>query len=237
MTVHTGAMRFLLPAVLLCTVAAPAPAAERRFTITGFERIRVEGPFAVTLTTNSAPFARAQGTASALDRVIVEMQGRTLVVRRDRNGWGGNSADAGEPVEIALGTHDLSSATVNGSGSLSIDRVRGLKFDLSVAGAGLAEIASAEVDQLRIGLAGSALGKMQGKALRLSASLEGASALQAADLDVKDATIAASGPASIDLTASDTAKILAQGTAVVRLRGRPACTSRLEGSATVTGCK
>jgi len=231
-------MRTLLAAVMTAAVVAvPASAAERRFTITGFDRIRVDGPFAVTLTTNVAPFARASGSANALDRVVIEVQGSTLVVRRDRTGWGGNPGDADSAVQIALGTHDLSSAWVNGSGSLSIDKVRGLKFDLSVAGAGLGEIASVNVDQLRIGLMGSGMGRASGKALKLSASVDGASKLEAAALTVKDATITSGGPASVDVTATDTAKVTARGAATISLRGRPACTNRLEGSAVVSGCK
>lgn len=230
-------MRILLAAILLSAAASPASSAERRFTVTGFERIRVEGPFAVTLTTNKAPFARASGSSSALDRVVIEMQGRTLVVKRDRDGWGGNASEADQPVQVALGTYDLAAASVNGSGSLSIDRVRGLKFDLSVAGAGRAEIGAADVDQLGVGLVGSGVGKISGKALRLSAALDGASALQAGELTVKDSTIAINGPAILDLTATDTAKVTARGASLIRLQGRPACTNRLEGSAMVSGCK
>jgi hypothetical protein len=230
------AMRILLPLLLMAT-AAPANAAERRFTITGFERVRVDGPFSVTLTTNSAPFARARGSAAALDRVVIEMQGRTLVVRRDRTGWGGNPGDADQSVEIALGTHELAGAWVNGSGSLAIDRARGLKFDLSVSGAGSAEIASTDVDQLRIGLLGTATSKVSGKALRLSASVDGSSSLQAGELTVKDAIITSGGPANVELTATQTAKVTARGAATVALRGRPACANRLEGSASVSGCK
>ena len=230
-------MRRLLAAILIAAAAAPSPAAERRFTITSFDRIRLDGPFSVTVKTTVAPFAMARGRAAALDRVIVEMQGRTLVVRRDRNGWGGDSDSANQPVEIAVGTHELTAAWVNGSGSLAVDKVRGLKFDLSVAGSGSADVGSVEVDQLKVGLLGSATGKLQGKALRLAAGIDGSSALDAPDLTARDAFITSSGPAIVEVTATQTAKVNASGAATVTLRGRPACTNRLEGSATVSGCK
>lgn len=229
-------MRLLL-AALIAAAAAPGAAADRRFTITSFDRIRLDGPFAVSLKTNNSPYATARGTSAALDRVIVEMQGRTLVVRRDRNGWGGDSEAANQPVEIALGTHELSAAWVNGSGSLTIDKVRGLKFDLAIAGAGSVDIASADVDQLKIGLAGSATATLSGKALRLAAGIDGSSELQASELVSQDAFITASGPASVQVAATQTAKVNASGAATISLRGRPACTNRLDGSATVSGCK
>ncbi|QIK78560.1 DUF2807 domain-containing protein [Sphingomonas piscis] len=229
-------MRILLPFFLLA-VAAPAGAAERSFTVTGFDKIRVDGPFKVTLATNVAPFAKVRGDARALNGVSIDVQGRTLIVRPDRAAWGGYPGDPEKPVEIALGTHDLASALVNGSGSLLIDKVRGLKFDLSVAGAGSADIGRMDVDQLRIGLVGTATSHVAGKALTLTTSVDGASMLQAADLSVKDATILSSGPAKVELTATNTAKVTARGAANIVLQGRPACTSRLEGSAGVTGCK
>ena len=169
--------------------------------------------------------------------MIIDTQGRTLVVKRDRNGWGGDSEAANQPVEISLGTHDLSAAWVNGSGSLSIDKVSGLKFDLSVAGAGSVDIGSIAVDQLKVGLAGSATGKLSGKALRLAAGIDGSSDLQATELTAADAFITASGPATVGVTATQTAKVTASGAATISLRGRPACTNRLDGSATVSGCK
>ncbi|MFL6744237.1 MAG: hypothetical protein ACJ8E3_09835 [Sphingomicrobium sp.] len=42
-------------------LAAPAGAATRNFGIEGFDRIRLEGPFSVKLTTGVAPFAKATG--------------------------------------------------------------------------------------------------------------------------------------------------------------------------------
>ena len=104
------------------------------FGVTDFDRIRVDGPFKVTLKTGVAPFASASGSAAATDRVSIEVQGRTLIVHPNASSWGGYPGNSAGPVEIAVGTHDLSQAWLNGSGSLSIDRVDGLTFALSVQG-------------------------------------------------------------------------------------------------------
>lgn len=230
-----GAMRILLPFVLLA--AAPAAAAERSFSVTDFNRVRVEGPYRVTLETNRAPYARASGSAAALDKLSLQVQGRTLIIRQNLSGWGGFPGQDSGPVEIRIGGHEIAGASVSGSGSLSIDRVRGLKFSLSVSGAGSADIAAAEVDQLGLVLQGTGTAKVGGKALKLNATVYGASLLDTSELSAKDAVIGASGPASVRATASETAKVTARGVATVALQGRPACTSRLEGSATVSGCR
>src|SRR4051812_28855461 len=108
---------FLLAALAALTIAAPAGAATRNFGITSFTKIRVEGAYKVTLATGVPPFAKASGSPAALDRVAIELRGDTLVVQASES-WGGYpGADPG-PVEIAIGTHDLTSAILNGAGSL-----------------------------------------------------------------------------------------------------------------------
>jgi hypothetical protein len=230
-------MRFLLPAIALVLAAGPAQAAERSFTVTGFTKIRIDGAYKVKVTTNSAPFARASGDPSGLDQVAMDVEGSTLVIHPDRSSWGGYPGQARKPVEITLGTHDLASAWVNGPGTITIDRVRGLTFDFAIEGSGSGSIASVDVDQMRIQVAGTATATVAGKAPRLTARVRGASSLDASGLASKDVVVAAEGPASVKIAATYTAKVDAYGTSVVDLTGRPACTSRIYGSATVNGCK
>lgn len=229
--------RTALFASLLLACAAPAAAAERNYSVTSFDRVRVEGPYRVRLSIGVAPFAKASGPASALDGVAIDVQGRTLVVRAQRASWGGFPGEAGGPVEIALGTHELSTAWINGAGSLSIDRVKGLTFELSLQGAGSADIGEALVDQLKVGISGSGSGRIAGVAPRLTALVRGTSSLDASGLAVKNATVGAEGPSVVKLAASETAKIDALGLASVEIAGSPACTVRAAGSASVTGCK
>ena len=232
-------MRTFLPAfaVLACT-AAPAEAATRNFGVSGFDRIRIDGPFKVRLATGVAPFAAATGgSPAALDSVVIDVQGRTLVVRSNRSSWGGYPGEAKGPVEISIGTHDLSAAWLNGAGSLAIDKARGLSFDLSVQGAGSASIGSVAVDQLKVSISGTASASLAGTAPRLTAIVRGISILDSAGLVAKDATIGAQGPATVRLTVTNSAKVDAQGAATVELGGRPACTVKAAGSASVSGCR
>ena len=230
-------MRFHLPFLAIAlAVAAPADSATRNFGVSTFDRIRVDGPFSVRLSNGVAPFAKASGSPAAIDRVAVEIMGRTLVVRTNPS-WGGYPGKDPGPVEVHIGTHELSSAWLNGSGSLEIDKVKGLEFDLSVQGSGAVRIASAEVDKLDVSIAGSASASVGGRAERLSGSLRGISSLDASGLQAKDATLAASGPSTIKANVAKAAKVLASGTATVTLSGNPACAATLTGSASVSGCK
>ncbi|WP_205479613.1 GIN domain-containing protein [Sphingomonas arenae] len=228
--------RFLLIAAL-ATASFPATAAERNFSITSFDRIRVEGPFAVTLVTGKAPFARASGSAQGLDGVAVEINGRTLVIRPNRSSWGGYPGQQRGPVEISVGTHELRSAVLNGSGSLAINAVKGLAFDLTIQGAGTASIDQVGVDRLTTGIAGAGSARLAGKALKFTAVVRGTSALDAGALQVKDLKIGAEGPTTVRAVATNSADVTARGLSAVTLAGNPACKVVAEGSATVSGCR
>jgi hypothetical protein len=227
----------LLAAAAAVALAVPAGAATRNFGITSFEKVRVDGPFKVSLTTGVAPFARATGSLAALDRVAIEVRGNTLVVHNNLDSWGGYPGKDVGPVEVSLGTHDLSAAWLNGSGSLAIDRVKGLSFDLSVQGSGAGEIGQTSVDQLNVSIVGTASARLAGQAAKLTAVIRGISNLDAAALSSKDATLGADGAATIAANVRGSATVDASGPATVRLTGSPSCTLRVSGSASVSGCR
>lgn len=230
-------MRTFILAAAICAIAAPATAATRNFGITGFDKIRVDGPYRVTLTTGVAPFARAAGSAAALDGLSIDVRDDTLIVHSNLDSWGGYPGKDVGPVEISLGTHELSAAWLNGSGSLSINHVQGLKFGLSVQGSGSADIAQAAVDQFNISVLGTASARLAGQAGNVTAVIRGISTLDAARLSMKDATLGADGAATIAADISGTVKVDANGPATVRLTGGPSCTLQVSGSASVTGCR
>ena len=222
----------------LTLLASPAAAAERNYSVTSFDRIRIDGPYQVSLKTNVPPFAKASGTQASLDGVSIKVEGRTLVVRTDSSGgWGGYPGEGRGPVTITLGTHELATAWVNGAGALNIDKVKGLSFELAIQGSGMARVDQVNVDQLRLGLSGSASARLAGKALRLTATVRGTSSLDGEGLAVKDAVIGAEGPSTVKAAVSGTVKVDALGLASVTLAGSPSCTVKSQGSATVSGCR
>ena len=230
-------MKQLILAALFLS-AAPAVAAERNFGVSGFDRVRVDGDYKVTLIVGVPPYAKARGSGRALDPVDVVVEGRTLIVRANKSAsWGGYPGESAGPVEVLIGTHELTAAYVNGAGSLDINKVRGMKFEAAAQGAGSLSIGAVEVDVLQIGLAGAASARLAGKALKLTAIVRGTSAFDGEALSVKDAVIGAQGPAIVKLTATGTAKVDAQGVAAVTLSGKPSCVVTIKGSAGVSGCR
>lgn len=231
-------MRTCLAVLAIATAlsSTAAFAATRSFTVTGFDRVRVDGPFKVVLTTNVAPYARATGSAAALDGISVDVEGQTLIIRPKASGWTNYPDEATGPVTVSIGTHDLERAWVNGSGSLAVDKVRGPSLDLAVQGVGSVEVGEVRVDQLQVGMSGSGSAVISGTAQEATAIVRGASSLDASALTAKNATVGAAGTAVVKLSATRTVKIDAKGPVSIELSGNPVCTVRSQGSAEIHGC-
>ncbi|HEX8668349.1 MAG TPA: head GIN domain-containing protein [Allosphingosinicella sp.] len=211
-------------AAATAATAAPAEAAERTYSVTDFDRVQVEGPFQVTLATGRPSTARAIGTADAIARVAVEVQGRTLRIRRNRSGWGGYPGDAVAPVRIEVAARSLRAAAVTGSGSLAIDRASGLRVDVSVSGSGSLAIGSVEADTLIVGLLGSGTITAGGKAKTLRATVQGSGDFDGRGLRGDDLQLTADTAGTVAVGAVRTAKVNAAGAGEVEILGNPACT-------------
>jgi uncharacterized protein YodC (DUF2158 family) len=216
--------RILLPALAAAACSVPAAAAERRFMVVDFDRVQVEGPYQVTLSTGGPSMAAAAGSQAALERVSIEVQGTTLHVRPNRSAWGGNPRDAAGPVAIRIGTRALRSAAVTGGGSLSVDRARGLRIDLTLSGSGRLAVAGIDADLLVVGLIGSGKIALAGKAKQLRASIQGSGDLDGVSFRADDADIGADTAGAIAVAAVRTARVRASGSGEVTISGSPACT-------------
>ena len=215
-------------AALACAaaLASPAAAAERRYSVTDFDRVVVEGPFTVRLATGGSSSAIATGSPEALERVSIEVQGRTLRVRPNRSAWGGYPGAAAGPVAIALATRELRAASVNGPGSLAVDRAAGLRLDLAVEGPGRIVVPAAQAGTLVIGMIGSGRIQIGGTASELRANVHGWGDLEAAALRTRGANITTDTAGRIAVAVERQATITATGLGEVDIIGSPACTVR-----------
>jgi hypothetical protein len=228
-----AAMNRIALALAACLVAAPAAAAERSYAVTDFDRIQVDGPYEVVLTTGRSSSAHASGTQQALDAVTVEVESGTLRVHANRSAWGGYPGQTPGTARIFLATRDLRSAVVRGSGSLAIDRARGLRVDLSLAGNGRLSVAAVEADNLNLGLLGAGRISLAGTAKQMRATIQGNGDLDAAGLKVEDAQLATDTSGSIAFQATRTANVKALGAGEVVVTGPAACTVEATGSGPV----
>lgn len=227
------AMNRIMLAALLAFSAAPAAAAERRYTVTDFDRIQVDGPFQVALTTGRGSSAMASGSHAALERVSIDVQGRTLRVRANRSPWGGYPGEGAGPVRIVLSTHALRGASLGGSGGLVIDKARAMRFDVSLSGSGRIEVGSIDADMLTAALLGSGKIAVGGKVKSLRATIQGSGDLSAEALSAEDAQINADTSGLIEVAVRRAATVTSTGPGDTRIAGNAACTVKSIGSGQV----
>ncbi len=221
----------LLGGAVLCSGAAAA--AERSLTITDFDRVRVEGSYVVEVTTGKGPSGRLSGSTEALDRIKVEVQDRTLHIRPDTSGWGGYPGNDYGPVRVRVTTPDLKSAVINGSGTVSIVRMRGSDLELALRGSGLIAVSAIEADRLNVGITGAGNVTLSGRVAQTVATIRGSGNLDAAGLASQDLRLTAQGSGDARASASRSATVTATGSGTVTIIGKPACAVTNNGAGTV----
>jgi hypothetical protein len=223
----------VLVALVLSAGSATAAPPTRGYTVTGFDRLRVDGPFDVTVRTGLPPSARATGATAALDRLKIEVQNSTLVIKPDNAAWGGYPGGSIGKVSVTVTMSGLSSATLAGSGKLTIDRVRGEALELGLGGAGVVSVGQLAVDRINVTLTGAGNASLAGRADNGRFIVRGAGNIAAEGLNVRHAEIVSAGDGTIKLTASETAKVTAAGTGDVTVLGKADCTISASGAGNV----
>lgn len=216
------------PLLALALLGLPgiAHAADRTFLVGSFTRIRVDGPFAVTVATGKSPGAQATGSANALDGLTVRVDGDTAVVTMGAGNWASDSGRMIVPPRVTLTTPTLNAAIINAGATLSIDAMKGQKVSLSVNGSGALNVGDVTADQLDARIVGTGQMTLAGTAQRAQVVVSGAGSVDATGLMVNDLTARSDGPGRLDLAARYTANITTTGLGPVTVAGSPSCTVR-----------
>lgn len=211
----------LLALVLLPGAAAPGD--ERAFLVSGFERIRVEGPFNVTVSTGLSGKVRATGERRALDLLDIASSGSTLTVRAGSDAWGERGlSPAGMPT-IAVEVPRLTGASVNGGGRLRIAEMRGSRLDVNVSGSGTVAVAALQAESVNATLIGSGTITLAGTVSSAQLRSNGAGSIDAANLRAGDVSVVAETSGETLAHARHGARVAALGLGQVRVAGDAAC--------------
>ncbi|MFN4096868.1 MAG: GIN domain-containing protein, partial [Sphingomonas sp.] len=215
----------------------PVPQAAESTTVmlTGYERLRVDGPFLVKLIDGEPPRAVITGDRRAIDRVSVRNMGGQLVIgprNQTFEGW----SEAGGAVTVTVGARGLRGININGGGSVDVDRMGGQRVDLGVNGAGSLNIARLDADQLAVTLTGTGAVRINGGMTRTARfGSYGAGSIDATGMRVNDLVIQSQSAGDSRFTARYTAQIASLGTGAVRVAGNAACLISGPGPASCTG--
>lgn len=224
--------RLLIPAMLLSAV--PAGAADRSVAVTNFDRVRIDGPFAVTLTTRASPNASVSGDPRVLDNVAITFDGGTLMIRRNAAAAARAPKNLPAPT-VTLSTRDLRSAGVVGGGILTVaGPVAGSRIDLTVTGAGTIAAPELAADQLVATLIGTGELKLGGTARSARLLANGAGAISADGLVANDALVRTDGSTAVTVTARYTATASSTGLGPITILGKPDCKIRAVAGGPIT---
>ena len=218
-------MNRLLLAALSFPLIAAAPA-ERRYSVTEFDRIRVSGPYEVVLKTGLGPSARAiADRPSDIDELMLDVEGRELRVRARKPALGSAAwKGPGGGVRIEISTHGIRSAAVTGPGALTIDSAKAQRFVVGLAGSGSITIDRLETDILSLGAAGSGLVRIgEGQAKTATVHVMGSAEVMAPGLATDQLQVDAETAGRIEMNARTSARIRALGAGETRVTGRAAC--------------
>jgi len=218
-------MKMLCILVLLSCSAGGAgqgPVASRTVSVSSFDHIRVQGPFLVRVTIGP-PRAKITGPL-ADDGIVVRVDGMTLSVRKDAGGWGERAREnSSSPSVVTLSTPGLISASVAAGGQLTIERMRGMRTDVTVSGSGSLTLVAAETDQLNAIMIGTGRMSLAGKAGRARLVASGAGTIDASALDVKDLAVHLDGVGEVRGAARYTAQVTNSGLGTVTIVGNAKC--------------
>jgi hypothetical protein len=219
----------LLPLLAACS----ASAAERRETVTDFERIRVDGDFQVEVRTGPPASVVVSGPQRGVDATQVSVQGRTLVIRRSAQSWGGWPGSTAQATRVRVTVPVLAQASLGGSGSLSVDRMRAQRVSIGMSGSGAMNVAQVQADQAGVALQGAGSVTVGGTAANVALSSLGAGTADLSGLAAADLKLTANGAGVVRAAARRSAMVNAAGSGDVIVLGNPACTVANAGSGTV----
>jgi Putative auto-transporter adhesin, head GIN domain len=213
--------------------AIPVTAAERGVSVTDFDRVRVVGNARVEITTATATTAKVSGDQGSVDRTVVEVQGRQLVIRPNRAGWGSLAGDA-RPATVRITTPNLTTVSVSGAATVTVARLKGMRVGAAVEGAGSVRIARVEADRADLVVLGAGTVIASGTAKSVLASARGAGTIDATALAADDLKVVSESAGSVALSARRAADVTMTGAGSVTVSGRPACTVRNLGAGSVS---
>lgn len=235
-------------ALMAATAArADASGGERRFDLSGFDAIALEGSDDVVVRTDGRPGAVATGDPRALAALRLEVRDGVLHVGRLRGSWHDRGAivtvtvPALKAVSLA-GSGNLDVGAViapafegrlSGSGDLRLGSLRARAARFRLSGSGDVTLAGVSTETLALGLVGSGDVRAAGQAGQVAIDVSGSGDVDAARLSARDVTIGVAGSGDVSARASGQATIEARGSGDVTVTGGARCIVAKHGSADV----
>ncbi len=221
---------------LLCVASLAAtsgcvmtePSESRTYSLTGFDSIDASG--GVNLVLKQGPYAiRAEGPKSKLDKLVIEQQGGTLLLRREPMGMNLFGVSTPDLVTVTapgyVAIHATGGADVEASGltqpALTLRTSGGADFDAKHG---------FRIDRLTVEASGGSDVRVSGACKSVSVNASGGADFDGRDFACETAVATASAGSDVEVNASVSASGDASSGADIRVYGAPATFNKAESS-------
>lgn len=207
------------------------PTVQRSYQVGSFRQIETAGSYDVDVQTGGAPGVTASGPKNAIDRLVVEVKGDTLLIHPQNHGYFSIGGWNGATTVHVTAPAPLTGASSAGSGDLHIDKVDGTTFEGSVGGSGGLTLDQANTQRLKLSVAGSGDIKVRsGQAGDVEYNTAGSGAIDARSVSARTASVNLVGSGDINGQANGAAKVSIMGSGDVTLTGGAKCSVSKVGS-------
>jgi hypothetical protein len=205
---------------------------QRAFQVGAFDSVSLGGHHNVVVNVGPAASVRAEGPASEIERLKIEVEDGDLHIgTKKERGWFGSRSHGA--VTVYVTTPTLTGAAIGGSGDMRIDKVEGGRFSAAIGGSGDMTIGSLRVDAADFSIAGSGNIQAAGSAGRASASIAGSGDIEIGGLESRQADISILGSGGVSIRATETADVSIMGSGDVAVSGAAKCSVSKMGSGDV----
>jgi hypothetical protein len=206
---------FLFTIMLVTACASAHPVKEEFRTLTEFTGIKANGAFIITVVQGKGSSVKIEAEQQMLSRIRTEVKDGILSIYTE------GKTETENPMMIYVTTEQLKKAEMNGASRLRSEtdlHVNELTLKTSGAGSIDLKVKAAGVDVISNGA-----GKIElcGSALKLTATLSGASSLNAYDLQTDFASVKTTDASNAKITANDTFNGQANGASYINYKGAP----------------
>ncbi len=213
-----------------------APSADRKgetrsYDLDDFDSVSLKGSDEVKVVQGASFMVTARGSSEGLDQLELSVEDGTLVVRR-KNGSGQWMGDKGVVVTVVM--PHIRSASLAGSGDMSVEGTADDRFKASLAGSGDLSINQVRALQSEFSVAGSGDLKLSGATQQTSFSLAGSGGIEASKLEIQKLDLSVAGSGDVTAQVSGHADVSIAGSGDVRISGTQDCTISKTGSGDVT---
>lgn len=211
--------------------------------LSGFSRIKIQGPFKVYISQGDVESVKLLASPEAIGRTVSTVDGHTLKLRNKYESWSWGPKrwfrrkdqwyTPKEKVTVYITTRDMSSITVSGSADVIFtDPIATNSMAIRLRGsAGLSGNVSTK--KLTSHISGSGKIKLAGTATDARIRLSGSANFSAPQLVTENATVHISGSGHASVNASDQVNATLHGSAGLRYTGTAKVNSTKSGSASI----